>query len=246
MYDTDTTDKYLWISDVDNTVLGDFEGLHQLSLALSHQRIKLIIAFSSGRSIESLKASLVENPLMPTPDFLVGEVGTKIEEIVTGERDHGYITKLENSWDRDKIKELLSHQPWQIQPEEFQSSLKLSYYAKPETEPVESARTVFAEHNIEVTTIYSSKRDLDFLPPGAGKGGAVARLVEMLGMPKERVIVSGDSGNDLLMFKQGCKGIVVGNAHQELKNLQDPNIYHAQGIVANGVLEGLRHFGVIT
>lgn len=34
------------------------------------------------------------------------------------------------------------------------------------------------------------------------------------------VIVCGDSGNDLGMFESGFKGIIVGNAQDELKDFQ--------------------------
>ena len=58
-------------------------------------------------------------------------------------------------------------------------------------------------------------------------------------MPPERVVVSGDTGNDLAMFQIGCRGIVVGNAHAELRQLDSEHIYQAEAGHAFGVLEGL-------
>ena len=44
------------------------------------------------------------------------------------------------------------------------------------------------------------------------------------------------------MFEQGFRGIVVGNAHPELKALNGSDIYQAEGEFAWGVLEGLEHW----
>lgn len=46
-------------------------------------------------------------------------------------------------------------------------------------------------------------------------------------------------GDDKAMFAQGFRGIVVANAHEELKRIQAPTIYHAKGAFAAGVQEGM-------
>jgi mannosylfructose-6-phosphate phosphatase len=63
-----------------------------------------------------------------------------------------------------------------------------------------------------------------------------------LNFPRERVIVSGDSANDLSMFKQGFPGIVVGNGHPELKDLRGESIFQATLPQAGGVLQGLQYW----
>jgi hydroxymethylpyrimidine pyrophosphatase-like HAD family hydrolase len=93
-----------------------------------------------------------------------------------------------------------------------------------------------------VNVVYSSQRDLDILPAGVDKGSATAWLAKHWQFESRRVIVAGDSGNDLAMFQLGFRGIVVGNAHQDLKSLSGPNIYHAKGNCAAGVLEGMRYW----
>ncbi len=52
----------------------------------------------------------------------------------------------------------------------------------------------------------------------------------------------GDSGNDLSMFARGFRGVVVGNAQQELKSMTHPDIYHSDRSFAAGVMEGLEHW----
>jgi hydroxymethylpyrimidine pyrophosphatase-like HAD family hydrolase len=90
--------------------------------------------------------------------------------------------------------------------------------------------------------VYSSNRDLDVLPRGVDKGAAAAFLANEWNYPAARVIVSGDSGNDLAMFQAGFHGIVVGNAHSELKQLDSADVFHADSSYAAGVLQGLQHW----
>ena len=43
----------------------------------------------------------------------------------------------------------------------------------------------------------------------------------------------------------GFKGIIVGNAHEELKSFEGDSAYHAAAPYAAGIIEGLRHFNFI-
>lgn len=262
MYSKKQKKKYLLVTDVDNTVLGDFEGLVLLSRELSSVRESMVLAYNSGRSTQSIKESLVANPCMPAPDYLIGEVGIQIENFTTAEIDDEYVQILKSHWSREEIEKVLRDLPFQKQPDEFQSELKLSYYASPEVDPVRCSRERLNKSEQQATIIYSSQRDLDFLPPRSGKGWAVVRLQEKLGFDKEQVIVAGDSGNDVGMFEHGFKGVVVGNAHSELKRLgslpkihiasdaeskkqKSSHIYVATAEYAEGLVEGLRKLGVL-
>ena len=83
------------------------------------------------------------------------------------------------------------------------------------------------------------------MPPAAGKAAAIKWLCGHADVPQEAVVVSGDSANDLDMFADPFRGIVVANGHPELKRLTGPAVFHATRRCAAGVLEGLRHFGVL-
>jgi hydroxymethylpyrimidine pyrophosphatase-like HAD family hydrolase len=65
---------------------------------------------------------------------------------------------------------------------------------------------------------------------------------ESLNVSPDHVLVSGDSGNDLALYEHGFRGIVVANAHPELKDLDGPNVFHATRPMAAGVVEGLEHW----
>ena len=56
------------------------------------------------------------------------------------------------------------------------------------------------------------------------------------------VIACGDTANDCALYTRGFLGVVVGNALDELKALDAPCIYHANGNFAAGVQEGIAHW----
>ncbi len=66
-------------------------------------------------------------------------------------------------------------------------------------------------------------------------------------MPLENVLVAGDTGNDSSLFLlPGVHGTVVENAQPELIEAVVPvPTFNATRVMADGVLEGLQHFGVI-
>lgn len=57
--------------------------------------------------------------------------------------------------------------------------------------------------------------DFDILPPNAGKDSAALFLAETLGVPRPSLVVAGDSGNDLDLFRAGGCAIAVGTADGE-------------------------------
>jgi hydroxymethylpyrimidine pyrophosphatase-like HAD family hydrolase len=90
--------------------------------------------------------------------------------------------------------------------------------------------------------IYSSHRDVDVLPERAGKGNAAAYLADYWQFPRKQVIVCGNSGNDLTMYQQGFRGVVVANGHEELKRLPDANVYYSRKSFARGVIDGVEYW----
>jgi sucrose-phosphate synthase len=78
------------------------------------------------------------------------------------------------------------------------------------------------------------------LPARAGKGAAMAWVARRLGVAAERVLATGDSGNDLDMLAAAGLGVIVGRS-SELAALDGrPNVRRARASFADGVLEALR------
>lgn len=258
----------LLVSDVDNTLTGDDAALEQFCNWYENAKTHVRLAYNSGRFPRSLAQS-VRTSGLPEPDAYIGGVGTEIclvkgsgtflhetDRSDESARDKevpdplGSVQPLGDwpqtggRWDPAEVREvLLSYDELRPQPEHLLSEFKISVYGDDLDERfIDRLRREFADLKLDVNIVYSSGRDLDVLPAGTNKGSAVAHLAEHWQIPPEHVTVAGDSGNDLDMFRLGFRGIVVGNAQPELKEFTAPNVYHAQGHFAAGVLEGLQHW----
>ena len=97
--------------------------------------------------------------------------------------------------------------------------------------------------DLHVNAIYSHQAYLDLLPVRASKGAALRYLADKWEIAIDRVLVAGDSGNDVEMLNGDTLGVVVGNHSPELERLRDRDrIFFAEGHYAWGILQGLEHY----
>jgi sucrose-6F-phosphate phosphohydrolase len=231
------------VSDVDGTLLGDDAATARFAAWRAEMGDAVRVVYSSGRFFESVVESVATSAL-PLPDAVIGGVGTNIRFCDTRAALDDWPDCARNGWDAEVIRAAaLVHKELELQPEQFQSPHKISFYGY-DLPPafLELLDQQLAALGYGVHLVYSSQRDLDILPAGASKGTAAARLAKHWGYEPREVIVAGDSGNDLAMFEQGFLGIVVGNAHDDLRRLRATNVYHASRLYADGVLEGLDYW----
>ena len=62
---------------------------------------------------------------------------------------------------------------------------------------------------------------LDIIPKGSGKGNAVKKVLEHLGLSTEEAIAFGDGGNDVDMLQVVGTGVAMGNAKDNVKQAAD-------------------------
>lgn len=246
----DSSHIRLFSTDLDGTLIGNPESTRRFRLAwenLSPNERPLLV-YNSGRLVPDVEQLIVAEQL-PRPDYLIGGVGTQIHEVRTGSRLPEFDELLRPEWNLEAVKSILGRVPGIVeQPAQFQNDFKSSWYLHRATRAtLDKLAAELSAAGLKTSIVYSSLRDLDILPLAATKGNALRWLYTRLGIPAEQVLVAGDTGNDSSMFLlPGVHGIVVENAQPELfEAVVEIPVYCSRQIIADGVLDGLRHFGVI-
>lgn len=80
-----------------------------------------------------------------------------------------------------------------------------------------SLHTLQARFGAEMSVLFSHVNFMEIMRSGVSKGGAVSALAGRLGVAMDRVIVMGDSENDLSMFAAAGVPIAMGNASDRVK-----------------------------
>lgn len=246
--------RLLFVTDLDHTLVGDDGALAELNHSLSEHRRKYgtKIVYATGRSL-FLYQQLEKEQQLLEPDALVVAVGTEIYDQPGRVINHFWSSHLSTGWHRDKIQEIADEFSELVpQPATEQNPFKISYFLEcNQAQSIISALKLnLNSQNIKAKIVYSSNQDLDILPLQADKGQAMQFLQKQWSILPENTIVCGDSGNDIALFSMGNeRGIIVGNAKEELRNWhqENPKInrYFAQKYYASGILEGLEYYGVI-
>ena len=240
----------LFSTDVDGTLIGNPESAFRFKQAwesLPLERRPLLV-FNSGRTVKDV-LSLVNGRRLPAADYVIGGVGTELYDVALQRHEREFTAQFSDGWDLAKVEAIMSAMPGvEQQPPEFLHPYKSSWYLhRADRKKIDELRARFQAAGLDVVVVYSSLRDLDVLPRRADKGNALAWLCRRLGIALEEVLVAGDTGNDAGMFLlPGVKGIVVENAQPELfEAVVKLPVFVSRQIMADGVLEGLRHFGVL-
>lgn len=236
--------RWLFVSDVDDTLVGDNLALVKLRNALETASNLITTTYNSSRPCASLRQTLNQLSELPIPDYLIGAMGTEIQEGPSEKLLSAYSQLLGQGWHRDQIITAIQNLNFTLHPSEYQTPFKISYDvpdANASTQVVQALQTA----GLAAKVIYSGGKNLDIIPQAAGKKAGIEYLQQQLNIQAEYVVVAGDSGNDLEMFVAPYKGIVVANADLDLKKRRGEHIYHARLAYAQGVLEGLRFWQVL-
>lgn len=91
----------------------------------------------------------------------------------------------------------------------------------------------------QLQVLISRPHYLEFTNGEATKGRALAKLGDMLKIPKEEIIAIGDSFNDISMIDYAGLGVAMGNAPEEVKSYAQ---YIARGNDEDGVADVVERF----
>ncbi len=238
----------LLVCDIDYTLTGDHAALDRFRGWLDAHRGEVAFGIATGRVLSNTIRALKQWRI-PRPDVLITAVGS---EVYYGRRrfvdDVGWRRLIDRRWEPERLREVLAAvRGLRLQPKADQRPFKLSYFIDPKkAPPIAEIRRRIRSAELDAKLIYSHEAYLDLLPARASKGGALKYLAHRWGLPLEHLLVAGDSGNDTEMLTSGAFGVIVGNYSPELEALRgEPGVYFATAKYADGILEGIEHFGFV-
>lgn len=264
-------------TDLDRTLIPN--GNHRQSrgaMALFRRLLKkdaVRLIYVTGRNERLVKDGITRYGL-PPPAVCITEVGTSIYAVKgkVFHRDAEWEEKLRRDWHpytREDIAAFLEGIDgiWQQEPSKL-NPYKQSYYIDLKADLSRIMRAVrrkLASKKIRYELIESVDVNrniglLDILPRTGTKSAALQYVIKKMGVRKEDVLYSGDSGNDLLPLTSGCAGVLVRNASEKTRarlialtrrKRLGSRVYLAKGSFkglngnyVGGIIEGAYHFGI--
>ncbi|WP_036807439.1 HAD-IIB family hydrolase [Planococcus glaciei] len=232
--------KHILATDLDGTLVGDPDGLQQLLEFYEEQVYDVSLIYITGRYFDSA-LSLIEEENLPVPDILVTDVGSSIYIGNSFDKDLEWQKRIKANWMPDEIHAIAATVPGLTKQPMFLEN-RCSYYVADE-KPVEEFRNKLAASGIPHKLIFSGGKDVDIVPEESGKGRALQYLLDKYKVEDAKLLVAGDSGNDLEMLTLGFPSVIVGNAQPELlESDEHPRIFRAKKGFAGGIHEAWTHF----
>ncbi len=235
------------------------------------QRPDVDIAYVTGRH-KTLVLDAISEYKLPTPNYVLGDVGSTIYEIQSDEWQlwSDWQAEIAPSWagfKHDQLADLFSNiEILKQQEAEKQNTFKLSYYAPIDSEVdslISNMHEELQKNNIRASLIWSVDDIelvglLDVLPENATKLHAIEFLMQQKGYTHSNTLFAGDSGNDLPVLASSINSVLVANARDDVRqqaielasqNNNSKQLYLAHGNALGmngnysaGILEGLTHF----
>lgn len=232
-------------SDIDNTLLGDTEGLNQFIQFIREQRKKFLFGIATGRRLDSALVILKKYGI-PMPDILIASLGTEIFYAPQLIADIAWTYHIDHLWTPQVLRRTIETLPGIRQQDKIeQSRFKLSYnYDSSIAPPMEEILTLLRQQELPVNPILSFGQFFDIVPARASKGQALRYFARQWHIPLEHILVTGGSGADEGMLRGNTLGVVVANRHREELSIlnETDQIYFAERPYAWGILEAIEYY----
>lgn len=229
-------------TDLDGTFLGGRPESRETLYRVLREADQATLIFVTGRGLDRIRP-LVNDPSIPTPDYIIADVGATVVDGRTFEPIGPIQTRIESIWPgEDRVREALSRFE-ELVPQDVPMERRVSYLVADGEIPPGVREVVEEELGCDI--LVSAGQFLDVLPPGVSKGSTLLALIERMGLPSDHVVVAGDTLNDLSLFECDLRGIVVGEAEpalvERVRENGDGSHFIASAAGCGGILEGLVH-----
>ena len=234
----------LLISDLDNTLIGSHEDTKAAHRRFNEYWIQKHyfgdskLVYNTGRCLEEYFELFDNGHKLLNPDMLITAVGSDAYTLdyKTGE----YINHIDfhdlfhdRNWDPEIIDKIVQKAfKWLVVPDRRHIYANKIWVTAKEEDVIENRHTFRAflrnsenevregviMHSRAIISGYGGWRYIDITPRIGGKRIGVRYAQQYFKFPSNRIIVAGDSGNDIEMFRDDHFGIVVENADQEMTN----------------------------
>ncbi|MEL6549569.1 MAG: HAD-IIB family hydrolase [Pseudomonadota bacterium] len=229
-------------TDLDGTFLGGTdEDRKKLYQFIESNRSRVGLIFVTGRDPGFIN-DLVRKRGVPKPDYVVADVGTTIAEM--GDDFHlrpidALEAEISEKWNEAnaRVQAALHHTSGlKLQSTGFR--FRVSYDMDPGRFD-SKALDIVADLGLDA--LVSDDRFFDVLPKDVSKGPSLLRLLSHLEVRNERVLVAGDTLNDLSMLSLGLPAVAVGGSEPALiKELEgESHVHIAEGIGVAGIAEAI-------
>lgn len=228
-------------TDLDNTLVGHKEKSEQLWSYFKEQQIPISLIYLTGRHYSSA-LELIEEYQLPKPDILICDVGASMYIGSELEEDEQWRLITSADWNPDLILSV-TKQYEKLQRQPLPNDYRLSFTIPDDPGYVKEVEEMLKLYCIAFYLMYSSNRDVDILPSHTNKGEALKYALQKFAPEHFRILVAGDSGNDVDMLRLGLPSVIVGNCQDEIKRYRYlPNVYFAKDTFASGIQEGWSYF----
>ena len=242
----DDTPLLILATDLDGTFLaGDaLARQHLYRLVDDHPQIRL--AWITGRGLEAVMP-LLSDPALPRPDYLICDVGATVVDGRSLQPLQPLQSTIDARWPGERpVAEAMREFP-ALQRQDVPQERRCSYFCEPGALAPQRSGIERAARDLGCSVLYSADRYLDILPPRTDKGRTLAALATQLRLPRDRILVAGDTLNDLSMYEAGFRGVCVGESEPALLDAtrELDHVLHADAPGCGGILEAIEHFGLL-
>ncbi|GAB4820554.1 hypothetical protein N2152v2_007600 [Parachlorella kessleri] len=274
-----TASPMMLVSDLDGTMVGDGDDAHSMTSDFcqyweEHSALAgCVLVYNTGRSLGSFVHLYQERGgALALPDVLITAVGTKIFRLdaeggtrgtATGtswREDLQWARSLDAGWDLGAVRRVAQQvlgraqhsASWLDDGSEHPHRVALSVRHDAVDGVTRQLLEGVQAEGVQAQVIISGVGDwryVDCVAARAGKLAALEYVRTLYGVPRERCVAAGDSGNDILMLGGANPAIVVGNAQPELvewflRQPQSSRLVMSDAPLGRGLLEGLARHGL--